>query len=157
MSRPNRQTLVVALMLVACGLFLQLRGRIENVPQGEPLDRLPRALGDWTGKDLAIANDVIEVLGSGHFLSRAYIDNARAEAPIGLFVAYFPSQRTGETMHSPRNCLPGSGWVFTESRRTEVPVPNRAAIFANEYVIAKGSEKQLVLYWYQAHGRGVAS
>lgn len=157
MSQSNVRTLVVAALLAACALFLQFRGRIENVPQGEHLDQLPRDLGGWTGRDLAISSDVLDVLGAGRFLSRAYVDTSRFDVPVGLFVAYFSSQRTGETMHSPRNCLPGSGWEFTESRRTQIPAPNSPPISANEYVIAKGSEKQLVLYWYQAHGRGVAS
>lgn len=157
MNQSNLRTLVVTVLLAACGLFLQFRGRMENVPQGEHLDQLPKELNGWTGTDLAISNDVLEVLGAGHFLSRAYFDKSRSDVPVGLFVAYFPSQRTGETMHSPRNCLPGSGWEFTESRRTQVRVPNVPPISANEYVIAKGAEKQLVLYWYQAHGRGIAS
>ncbi len=144
-------------MLLACALFLHVRGRLETVPNAEQLDRLPLEMNGWSGRDLPIADDVRAVLGAGQFLSRVYLDTSHPGDPVGLFIAYFPSQRTGDTMHSPRHCLPGAGWVFTQSRRTELSDGNGQPILANEYVIAKGAEKQLVLYWYQAHGRGIAS
>lgn len=157
LTQANLRTAVIAAMLLVCALFLQFRGRIETVPKFESLDRFPLELSGWQGRDLAMADDVRAALGAGIFLSRAYLDPSNPVEPVGLFLAYFPSQRTGDTMHSPRHCLPGAGWVFTESRRTELAGPNAQPILANEYVISKGAEKQLVLYWYQAHGRGVAS
>jgi len=76
---------------------------------------------------------------------------------VDLFLAYFPSQRAGDTIHSPKNCLPGAGWSPVEARRISIALPGRAPFPANRYVIAKGSERQLVLYWYWAHERAVAS
>ena len=76
---------------------------------------------------------------------------------IELFVAYFPTQRTGSSIHSPKNCLPGSGWVPVESRRVSLERPGGTVITVNRYVIRKSSARQLVVYWYQAHDRVVAS
>jgi EpsI family protein len=78
------------------------------------------------------------------------------QPPIGLFIAYFPSQRTGDTIHSPKNCLPGAGWTFLQSGRAELDA-GKQHLRVGQYVIAKGMERELVLYWYQAHGRAVAS
>src|SRR5437764_9538068 len=72
-------------------------------------------------------------------------------------MAYFPTQRTGSTIHSPQNCLPGSGWVPVEFSRVEVPLRGSDNIRVNRYVIGKGLDRMLVIYWYQAHGRVVAS
>src|SRR4029077_5978683 len=66
---------------------------------------------------------------------------------------FFPSQRTGDTIHSPKNCLPGSGWAPTQSGYTDLRRPDGSTITVNRYLIAKGSEQDFVLYWYQAHGR----
>jgi EpsI family protein len=74
-----------------------------------------------------------------------------------LFVAFFNSQRAGQTPHSPKNCLPGAGWVWTVSDTIPVSVPGRAAPIAiNRYVVSKGEDKAVVLYWYQSRDRVVA-
>lgn len=76
---------------------------------------------------------------------------------IELFIAYFPSQRTGSTIHSPKNCLPGSGWVPVESLHIPVTRPDGSEISVNRYIIQKSNSRRLVIYWYQAHDRVVAS
>jgi EpsI family protein len=83
--------------------------------------------------------------------------NSPSRPPVNLFIAFFPSQRSGDTLHSPRNCLPGSGWTPVESARLAVQLHNDSAILINRYVVAKGTDRVLVLYWYQAHGRVTAS
>ena len=72
---------------------------------------------------------------------------------MALFIAYFPSQRQGDTIHSPKNCLPGSGWTPIDAARMPISVTGSGPILVNRYVIAKGLDKDMVLYWYQAHGR----
>ena len=48
------------------------------------------------------------MLGVDDYLSRAYY---RADgAVVGLYMGYYGSQRQGDTIHSPLNCLPGAGW-----------------------------------------------
>ena len=67
-------------------------------------------------------------------------------------------------MHSPLNCMPGAGWepVGQDTRRnTRAPLGEPASAGAppmiNRVIVQKGLDRQLVLYWYQAHGRIVAS
>jgi EpsI family protein len=73
-------------------------------------------------------------------------------------VAYFQSQRTGQMPHSPKNCLPGAGWMPSESRIVSMNVPGVAQpIEMNRYVVAKGEDRSVVLYWYQSRDRVIAS
>jgi EpsI family protein len=90
-------------------------------------------------------------------LLRVYRNDIVRQPYVDLFVAYFPSQRAGDTIHSPKNCLPGAGWSPVDSTRIQVSVPGHKPFVANRYIIAKGSDRQLVLYWYWAHDRAVAS
>jgi EpsI family protein len=84
--------------------------------------------------------------------------NADGHQPYAdIFVAYFPSQRAGDTIHSPKNCLPGAGWAPVESSQIDLTLQGRSPFVVNRYVIARGGERQLVLYWYLAHNRAVAS
>lgn len=106
---------------------------------------------------MPIDKDTLQVLGPGDFLLRIYNLEDRSEPYLDLFIAYFPSQRAGDTIHSPKNCLPGAGWAPVESGRLALAVPGHSPFPVNRYVIAKGESRQLVLYWYWAHDRGVAS
>lgn len=114
-------------------------------------------MGEWNGTDIAIEKETLDVLGPGDFLLRVYRNASDTDPDIDLFIAYFKTQRAGDTIHSPKNCLPGAGWAPVASERIVVSVPEHEPFLANRYLIAKGDMRQLVLYWYWAHDRGVAS
>lgn len=146
----------VVALLAGTALLLFARGNKDLIPVSEPLSLVPETIEGWSGRDLTIDQASLDVLGPGDFLSRVYGQEGQAE-PIGLFIGYFPSQRTGVTIHSPKNCLPGAGWTFESSGAVDltdaVGKPHRVG----EYIITNGEARQFVLYWYQAHGRSVAS
>jgi len=122
---------------------------------------MPERFGDWTAQDIPLTDDTLAVLGKGDFLNRVYTGQPAAgnpmtkAAPISLFIGYFASQRTGQTMHSPQNCLPGAGWTFDSQRYTSFQDINGKQYKVGEYVISNGDIKQFVIYWYQAHGRSI--
>lgn len=157
---PNRNSwlrfLVPVALLVGAGVFLDQRSSPESVPPRAQLSSFPLTIGPWAGRDVDIPSEFLAVLGPGEFLSRIY-RHAAAEPYIDFFMAYFPSQRTGDTIHSPKNCLPGAGWSPIDSARIWIERPGGPAIEANRYVLAKADSHMLVLYWYQSHGRSVAS
>ena len=155
--KSNRiRYVVVILLLVGVAAFLEGRSAPEKTPEAKPLSMLPTAIGPWLSYDRPIPSDIREVLGHGDFLERYYY---RDGDPVGvdLFVAYFPSQKTGDTIHSPRHCLPGAGWQFASIHSVRLQLPGMKPLQANESILAKGNEKLFALFWYQAHGRGVAS
>ena len=155
--KPHWRFAVIVALLASTAIFLQAGGHKESLPGREPLASLPFHLGPWTGTDVLMQPDVLAILGPGDFLQRFYEDTSASQPYVDLFLAYFPSQRTGDTIHSPKHCLPGAGWLPTESRRISISFPGRAPFEVNRYVIAKGDERQLVLYWYWAHDRAEAS
>jgi len=144
-------------LLAATAILLHARSRSEVFPPRQPLASFPSNLGPWTGSEIEIPQDVREILGPGEFLLRVYRNPSAQNAYADLFLAYFPSQRMGDTIHSPKNCLPGAGWFPMESTRITLSLPGLRPFPANRYVIGRGTDRQLVLYWYWAHDRGVAS
>lgn len=148
--------LIVVGLLLAAAFFLHARSRPEISPPRLPLDAFPRQVGDWAGMDVPLPEKVVDLLGPGEFLTRIYRESPR-KPYLDLFIGYFPSQRTGNTIHSPQNCLPGAGWTPIDSKRMTVLMPGGSHLNANRYVLAKGADRILVLYWYQSHGRAVAS
>lgn len=154
---PDFRFVVVVALLLSAGLVHQARSRKEIIAPRMPLSKFPRNLGSWAGTDERIDKETLDVLGPGDFLLRVYENTAVDEAPVDLFIAYFPSQRSGDTIHSPKNCLPGSGWRPIESHPVLLSLPGQPSFPATRYLIARGDERELVWYWYQAHGRALAS
>lgn len=146
---------VVALML-GCAILLRTHDSVEIVPKGVPLSEVPYAIGGRTGRDIAIDQSSLDVLGPGDFLSRIY-ERQGGMSPISLFIAYFPTQKTGDTIHSPKHCLPGAGWYFESSKYVPLTDANGKVNRVGEYVISDGETRQFVIYWYYAHGRSVAN
>jgi EpsI family protein len=143
-------------LLAGTAILLHTRPGADRNPPSDPLSQFPIAVGQWTGIDQQIDQDVRDVLGAGDFLSRIYTEK-EDHLPISLFIGYFPSQRTGQTIHSPKNCLPGAGWVFESSNTVDLLDANGKPHTVGEYIIANGESRQFVIYWYQAHGRSVAN
>ena len=112
---------IVAALLAGTALLLAARGDTDVIPVSEPLAQVPRSISGWTSRDIHIDQQTLEVLGAGDFLSRLYASPENETAPIGLFIGYFPTQRTGVTIHSPKHCLPGAGWVFESSKYVDLP------------------------------------
>ena len=149
--------LVSAILMLATAITLQARAQDEVFPPRQPLSSVPMDINGWNGSDEALDQQTLEILGPGEYLVRDYQDIANRNPWINLFIAYFPSQKAGDTIHSPNHCLPGAGWVPTEREIIRLSAPGKPSFPVNRYVVSKSGDRQLVLYWFQAHGRAVAS
>jgi EpsI family protein len=148
---------IAALLMLATALVLQAHSHSEYFPPRAPLSSLPSQIDGWSGTDDALDRQTLDVLGPGDFLVRDYENASQPQPWINLYIAYFPTQKTGDTIHSPNHCLPGAGWVPSSRERVRITRPDGSSFPVNRYVVSKLGERQLVLYWFQAHGRAVAS
>ena len=150
------RAVIVTLLVVVAGTYGRTVAGREVAAERQELRTLPRTLDAWSSvRELPLPADTLATLGVDDYVSRIYVNAATAQ-PVSLYVGYYASQRQGDTIHSPQNCLPGAGWLPVEGGRIEVPVGNRS-IQVNRYVIEKGLDRQVVLYWYQGRGRIVAN
>jgi EpsI family protein len=149
------RALILLLLLATAGVYARSVGSTDADVAREPLSGLPEQIGVWRGIEAdPFPDDVVQKLGVDDYVDRRYF---RAEhAPVAVYVGYYGSQRQGDTIHSPQNCLPGAGWRPIDSGRENVRVGD-GAVSVNRYVITKGLERQVVLYWYQGRGRVVAN
>ena len=153
----NRRLLMVtAIVVLGLGLRVWLAAA-PVIPPRRPLAEFPRQLGRWAAAgDEAIDADTLAVLKADDYLVRTYRDKGGETA--ALFIAYYRTQQGGETMHSPRHCMVGSGWLPVQ--HDQIAVGTDAAghsMWVNRYVLEKDGERTLVLYWYQESGRTIAS
>jgi EpsI family protein len=147
---------ILTAVLVLQGALFYTASHGDAVPLPQPLERFPTTLGDWhTVKVETVDQDTLGVLRADDTMARYY---ASADGLLNLWVAYFQTQRTGQSPHSPKNCLPGAGWSQVAAGIIDVPIPDRnETIRINRYVVSKGDEKSLTLYWYQSKRRVIAN
>jgi EpsI family protein len=150
-----RRAALIFVLLFASGVLARAARTSEaHVPRSN-LAELPTVIDAWHGADVEpFSDDIVAALGVDDYINRRYI---RASAiPTAVYIGYYDSQRQGDTIHSPQNCLPGAGWRPVESGLQTIQT-GAGAVHVNRYVITKGLSRQVVLYWYQGRGRVVAN
>ena len=156
MIAPSVRVRLLVVVALLCGARLVMADREPTVtPLPEPLSGIPFQLDEWSGVEgPPFDAETLKVLGADEYLNRIY--EHPVHAPVGLYVGYYGAQREGTAIHSPQNCLPGSGWVPVSHARTTVQGSD-GQFPVNRYVVEKRGERQLVLYWFDGRGRRVAS
>jgi len=154
-SRPAQ---VLSVLLVLEALVFHLMPSDEAVPLTRPLEEFPTEVAGWKMQgEYPIEEEVQELLKADHTLNRVYQDPKRGLL-LNLFVAYFRSQRAGVSPHSPKVCLPGSGWEAKASRVVTIQLPGHSRpLHVNRYLVSRDAQRSVVLYWYQTPRRVVAN
>jgi EpsI family protein len=155
-----RRIVIVTVCLLLGAGYIAKASKTERVPPRQQLASFPFRFAHWEGYSQPPLSDrIMALLGVDDYIDRTYRSDQRQYA--GLYIGYYESQRQGDTMHSPLNCLPGSGWEPVSKGYTTIAVPTAAGgvqnITVNRYVVEKGLDRQVVFYWYQSHGRVVAN
>jgi EpsI family protein len=141
---------IVIVMLFGTHLYTASADREARVPR-QPLAAMPLQIAQWSGRDATpFADDVLEQLGADEYVNRNYV--GQSGVPIALYAGYYASQRQGDSIHSPRNCLPGGGWQPVEAGRIRLQAAGHP-VTVNRYIVQKGLDREVVLYWYQGRGR----
>jgi len=152
--RTTWRFVATVLLLAATLAATRLSDQRKPEPPAMPLESIDSQVGAWAGRPAeALSESALRVLKPSSYLLRVY---SRGDQNIGLFVAYYAHQRSGESMHSPKNCLPGSGWEVWDSTKVEVPFQGRQ-VSLNKYSVQNGLQRMTVLYWYQSRERIVSS
>jgi EpsI family protein len=144
-----------SLLLVAGAAgSLAIENRQEAIPRHAPLSTFPLTVGEWTGVDGQLAPEILDQLKLTDYLMVSY-SAADGRWPVELYVAYYGSQRTGVSVHSPRACLPGGGWQIEAFDQMEIEEgrPDGSALAVNRALISLGDQKALVYYWFMQRGR----
>jgi exosortase D (VPLPA-CTERM-specific) len=147
-------TIVASAIIVISVLFVSTISHDDEViPPRKSFDLFPTALSDkWKGSREYFKNNEQSVLRVTDYLLMDYVVDGK---PINLYIGYHESQRSGTSPHSPRACIPGSGWEIASIDRVPIPEKDGSQFYANKLIIQKGETKQLVYYWFQQRGRKI--
>jgi len=152
-----RYILTIVILLIGAALNYYFSKPDISLPR-KSLAEFPESLGDWTAvSDQKMDKQSLEILKVDDYFMRNY-RNSKGEV-IGLYIGYFKSQNETKGIHSPRQCLPGAGWVPVNTAVYQMAVAghNPETVSVNKYVMGKGLDRQLYLFWYHGRGRIYAS
>jgi EpsI family protein len=141
-------------LLLGTTVLSGLTGRRITEPLATPLEQIGPEIEGWrAASDHVLPPGTLRVLAPTAYLARTY---QKSNVPLDLFIAYYAQQRAGESMHSPKHCLPGSGWEIWKHDSAFIPVRGRP-VQINKYSIQNAGSRMLMFYWYQSKTRIVAS
>lgn len=144
------RTLILTGLLLLCGLYARdLEAERAFTRQNPDLKGLPTAFGDWISEDYPISPSVAKVLGADVTLQRRYWTPAGHE--VSLFVAYFSQQAVNSQIHSPRHCVPGSGWDIVSMEKTSIR-PAGQSQDATRMLLSHENQSYEMLYWFRTRG-----
>ena len=156
MKSPDLSPLVASLvLLLMAGLAISfIANRTEILPDRARFAAFPNRIGQWQGRASLLDPDAEHALGLDDYILSDY---ARPDGKVvNLYVAYYSSQRSGMSPHSPMVCIPGGGWLITSFERIDY-TGLAMELPLNRAIIEQNSMKQVVYYWFDERGRKIAN
>lgn len=154
MTLSWKHTLIAAALMLLTAGVLSFVQQSEAVAPIQPLSSFPTRIGEWEGRTSRFDPEIYDALGvDDSFLANYRDDRGRA---VNLYIGFHNSQTEGDLIHSPKNCMPGAGWGIARVDSVKVP-DGRSGARVIRLLLAKGGEKQVVLYWFHSRGRIIDS
>ena len=150
---------VIALTLVFSVVIVSavIGGRSEKPLDRELLAAFPHQVGEWTDKRDRLDDLTLDALKLTDYIITNF--NNGSNEHVNFYVAYYQSQRKGESAHSPRSCIPGGGWRINDLSTKVLPdiATRQGPLQVNRLEIQLGDTRQLVYYWFQQRGRVITN
>lgn len=149
---------VAALIILLLAVYpaLAIPERAELSPEREDLVDFPMQIEGWQGRRESIEQMYLDVLKLDDYVIANYSHSG--SVPVNFYTAYYGSQRSGESAHSPASCLPGGGWRIVQmEQRAFAGEEAGRPLEVNRVLIQQGESRQLVYYWFQQRGRTITN
>lgn len=151
-----KRTIFIAVIMSFTLILLKFSADSKRIDPKIPFETFPAKVNGWKGKKAYFESNVYDVLGVDDSILMNYTSSNNSF--IQLYVGYYASQKEGDLIHSPKNCMPGSGWNIVESGLEKVKLADRnKEIKVIKLKLRKGNQHQIVLYWFQSRGRIISS
>jgi len=152
-----KKTIIASVIMIFTMVCLKYLSHGEKISPNKSFSSFPKKIGEWVGKEERFDEKVYKILGVDDSILSNYISSDGHQ--VQLYVGFYQSQREGELIHSPKNCLPGAGWniIHTSIEELTIPKTNPGVIKVIKLILEKSGQHQIILYWFQSRGRFIAS
>ena len=149
--------LITILILTGTLVFARMHEYREQVPALQSMRYFPMEIDGWKGTRQPLESDVLKELDLTDYVWADYRNDKSRD--VNFYMAYYASQRKGESIHSPETCLPGGGWLFKQAGTVKLtpPRPDMAPLVVNRAVMQKLDYRQVVYYWFPQRGRNLTN
>ncbi len=152
------RTLMIVGILTATSLISLFSHNNPSVPPMRPFSEFPLKIAEWKGQPNQINPREYAILGVEYYVLADFYRQGQDNTPINFYLGYYESQKQGDTIHSPKNCLPGAGWNILETGTIDVEIPGKKKpVTLARLLLGKGRKRQVVLYWFHSRGRVISS
>lgn len=151
-----KRTLIIITIMLATAALTGYAGHSEQIAPNKSFEAFPLEIGQWQGRKGALDEEVYNILGVEDYVLANFQKDRTSY--VNLYVGFYQSQKKGDIIHSPKNCMPGAGWNIARTTIETIDIqefPNGMQVI--KLLLQKGPEKQVVLYWFQSRGRIIAS
>ena len=148
------RTFIVVFLLIGTALYAHLGMEWKDIPLQKPFNTFPTQIGKWEGVETHFNQKVYDILGVDDSLLMDYKSDV-SKIPINLYIGYYKSQRKGDLIHSPQNCMPGAGWNITQDTIQSLGLNEN--LKTTKLLIQKGDQKSITLYWFQTGGQYISN
>ena len=153
---PYIRSITIVVILVLTAILTSVFSRSERIRPNKSFDLFPVEIGEWKGVKENLDQKVYNILGVEDYILGNY-QNQNGNR-INLYVGFYQSQKEGDLIHSPKNCMPGAGWnIIKTDQKPIVFHKGQKPSKVTRLLLQKGGEKQIVLYWFHSRGRIIAS
>lgn len=150
------KTFITIAILLIMALLTHSASRTERIAPNKPFSEFPLVIADWEGITSELDEEIYNILGVEDYILANY--RKSSGETVNLYVGFYQSQKEGDIIHSPKNCMPGAGWNIAETAIEKVPLDDTGkSMNVIKLMLQKGKEKQIVLYWFQSRGRIISS
>ena len=160
----NRKPLLLA--AITAGVIMLGTGivyRVESARLAAPVDtitlsdeslaRLPMKLGEWTGQEAPLSEEIVEATDTDAHVSRRYTRAGGLDS-VWFYIAY--GGRARDLMpHRPEVCYTGAGWTLIDRRTAELALSDGTELPCNVMQFSRGTlnkERVVVLNYYIVDG-----
>lgn len=150
------RSLIVLVVLVTAVWLTGIVSQSEAVRPNLPFEEFPLELGRWKGVGTSLDTKIYNILGVEDYVMATY--HTPQGKGVNLYVGFYQSQKEGDLIHSPKNCLPGAGWNIIDTTQEKIQFHgDKQPVTVIRLLLKKGADRQVVLYWFQSRGRIIAS
>ncbi len=141
--------LVLYVLLAGMAAYMSFH-RDLIVPLAKPFSEFPPVHNGWrmVGQS-SLSDNVIKVLMPTDYLSRRYV--APDGTTVDMYLSFFDGGPDTGGIHSPKHCLPGSGWFEMSSERTVRELGGEQVNLVRA-LYAMGEQRELIYYWFYMRG-----
>lgn len=152
---PSKRLILISVLMLATLAFVKLRSHGKDMPPVKPFPDFPKNIGSWNGTEQFFSQEIYDVVGVDDSTLINFTN--KKNQSVQLYIGYYRSQRKGDLIHSPKHCMPGSGWEITKSSIEPVAIRPGQNINIIKLNLEKQDQGMIVLYWFHSRGRIINS